>query len=123
MPPPPPPNYSDSENGVYFYSGEPSEAEKKKAKAQGGVASSVQSYKYFGVNNKGEHVIATLVSGISRRSYCKDPCKLIRFQDGSRFVNSDDLLMGSVFADAINGHLIDSSKTKNSTSPRKTTTQ
>ena len=120
VPPPPPANYSDSENGIYFYLGEPSKAEKKSAEANGRTASNVVSYKYFGINNKGEHI---LQAETGFRTYCKDPCKLIRVQDGSRIPNSDTLLLGLVFADAINGHLIDSSKTKNSTSPRKTTTQ
>lgn len=96
-------HYIYSENGVYFYAAALTPQQKK----DGYVSGDALAYRYFGVNDLGEHVLAVVTGNgsISYYAYCKNPCRVIRLDSGDRIVNNQSLLIGAVFADAMRGVL------------------
>jgi hypothetical protein len=102
-PPPPSPNFADEENGTYFYVSAVSEEDRKKGKAVG----SVVGFRYGGKNDNGQHILIS-VDGSGRditKSYCSEPCVIIKYDTGERIAFSPDSIIGSAFQDSINGYL------------------
>lgn len=107
-PPPAKPNYQEAENGTYYYITAVSEDDRKKGKATGDVL----GFRYSGKNENGEHVISQ-ISDQDRAIdtlVCKEPCKIIKSEDGSRTPFVSNSIIGSVFEDAMLGHLAIKSK-------------
>lgn len=99
-----PPNYIYAEDGTYYYAA----AITQRQRAAGVVAGDAVGYRFYGKNVSGEYVLASVSGGgqITGLVYCKNPCRVIRTSGGARFVNNGRLLVGSAFADAIRGKLI-----------------
>jgi hypothetical protein len=104
------PNYQEAENDTYYYITAVSEEDRKKGKATGDVL----GFRYSGKNDNGEHVIHQ-ISDQDRTIdtlICKEPCKIIKSEDGSRTPYVSNSIIGSVFEDAMIGHLAIKSKAK-----------
>lgn len=101
--PAPTPNFVEEEQGTYFYVAGISEEEKKKGKA----APDVLGFRYFGRNEKGQHVLAYVSDSgqILGRAYCSEPCAVIKYSDGTRVAYDPGSVIGSAFQDALNGLL------------------
>ena len=107
LPPPTPTpsaNWDEVEGSTYFYIAEVSEEDRQKGRAAGEVL----AFQYQGLNDKTEHVLASLASdgSVVTRSFCKDPCKIIRREDGTRLGYSPGSIIGSAFQDAIAGRMV-----------------
>lgn len=98
------PNYIYREGGVYYYEAAITAAEK----AEGKVASDAVGYRFYGKNQDGEYILVQVSGGgaVIETAYCKNPCRVIRFGDGTRLVNEGRLLVGSAIADAIKGRMV-----------------
>jgi hypothetical protein len=98
--------YVTSEDGVYFYEPAPSPLERER-----GVSTAFLSgFRYYGINDAGEYmVVSTDDNGREAwTAFCTRVCKVIRFNDGRRLANRANLLLNSVFSDAISGRLTNS---------------
>jgi len=91
---------------VYFYEPAPTPLEKER-----GVSTAFLSgFRYYGINEAGEYMVVS-VDDAGREAwtaYCTRICKVIRFDDGRRLANRPNLLVSSVFNDAIAGRLTNS---------------
>lgn len=104
-------NYDLAENGVYFYASAPT----REQEARGALTGDAIGYRYYGKNEKGEHIIVQ-VNNFGQPIYfiyCLNPCKVIRYADGSRIANNSQLLLNSVFLDAARGKLRDTNPEHN----------
>lgn len=97
------PRFDAQENGVYFYLGAASEEERK----QGIVAGPTFAYRYYGRNEKGEHVLRSYTANGYPQGfyYCSGACNLVRDEQGTRTVLPEASVIGSAFWDARNGFL------------------
>lgn len=96
-------NYVTAEDGVYFYQPALTEEERRR-----GVATAYLSgFRYYGRDTNGEHVIVAVdqYGRAGMPAHCGNPCRVIRFDDGRRLLNRNNLLLGSVFEDAAAGRL------------------
>jgi hypothetical protein len=102
-PPTPRPNFLEEEEGTYFYVTAVSEEDQKKGKAVGDVV----GFRYFGKNDKGQHVLGSVQDAgrVVFKSYCSDPCAIIKDSNGTRTAFDSDSIIGAAFQDAINGFL------------------
>ena len=99
---PPPHRYDQEDHGTYYYIGSVSEEDQKKGK----VAGDALGFRYLGKNERGEHIIEAVADNGTAiaRSYCSEPCKVIREPSGRVGFNPASII-GAAFEDAINGHL------------------
>ena len=98
-PPPPSHNYESVEDGVYYYLAAVSEEDRKK----GLRASSALGFRYLGRNEGGEDMVIFVDAG--ETSYCRRPCKISRWDSGSRIGYDEGSIIGSVYADVSRGYL------------------
>lgn len=98
----PPANYDQEDKGTYYYITSVSEEDQKKGKVVGEAI----GFRYFGRNEKGEHIVEAVSSDGTPigRSFCSEPCRVIREPSGRIGFNPASII-GAVFEDAINGHL------------------
>jgi hypothetical protein len=98
-----PHRYDAVEGEIYFYISDPSEKERSEGKATG----SVSGFKYLGTNNDKQHILASVNDNgqILFKSYCLEPCVIIKRDQGERLPFSASSVIGAAFEDAINGHL------------------
>ncbi len=96
-------NYVSKEGDTYFYQPELTAEEKR----QGAAFAYLSGFRYFGMNDQGEHeVVAIDEAGAKKWSaYCPTPCRVIRLSDGRRLASRPSLLLRGVFEDAISGRL------------------
>lgn len=101
-----PPNYVDFDGKTYFYTLPLSEEQRK----NGQGAPDILSIRYLGRNGQGEDIIAHLSKGgqILYKTYCKNPCRVIRYDDGSRIGFNEGTPIGEMHADANRGNLKES---------------
>jgi hypothetical protein len=95
--------YVASDDGVYFYEPAPTPLER-----ESGVSTAFLSgFRYYGINDAGEHMVVSVdtTGRVAWKAYCTRVCKVIRFDDGRRMANRPNLLLRSVFDDAIAGRL------------------
>lgn len=97
-------NYVDNDGGIYFYQPAPTLMQKN----AGITKPYLQGFRYYGVNDRGEHVVHAIDAAgvISWSAFCALPCKAIRFSDGQRLANDQSLVLGRVFADISAGVLV-----------------
>ncbi len=98
-PPQPSHNYETVEDGVYYYLAAVSEEDRKK----GFRASSALGFRYLGKNAGGEDMV--LFVDADETSYCRRPCKIIRWDSGRRVGYDEGSVIGSVYADVSRGYL------------------
>jgi hypothetical protein len=96
--------FVELDGGVYFYQPAPTLMEKN----AGVTKPYLQGFRYYGVNDRGEHVVHAInaAGGISWSAFCRTPCKAIRLSDGQRVANDQTLVLGRVFNDAAAGILV-----------------
>ena len=96
-------NFVEEEKGTYFYVTAVSEEDQKKGIAVGDVV----GFRYFGKNEKGQHVLASVTDDgrIVSKASCSEPCTIIKRADGTRIAYDPSSIIGSAFQDAINGLL------------------
>lgn len=97
-------NYTEEENGTYFYIAAVSDEDRQKGVAAGEVI----GYRYLGLNDKQQHTLQLVAetSNATMKAYCSDPCAIIKFENGDRISFNPSSIIGAAFQDAINGHLI-----------------
>ena len=97
----PAPNFVQEENGTYFYVTAVSEEDHKKGKAVGDVV----GFRYIGKNNKAQHVLVSVSDSgqVISKSYCSEPCAIIKHSDGTRVPYDPNSIIGAAFQDAMNG--------------------
>lgn len=97
-------NYTEEENGTYFYIAAVSDEDRKKGVAAGEVI----GYRYLGLNDKQQHTLQLVSdsSDATMKAYCSDPCAIIKFENGDRISFNPSSIIGAAFQDAINGHLL-----------------
>lgn len=100
--PAPTPRYDQEDRGTYYYVGAVSDEDKAKGRAAGDV----YGFRYFGKSKENENIIGSVSDKgiILFKSYCSDPCKIIR-HNGKRIGFSDESIIGAAFVDAMNGLL------------------
>lgn len=98
-------NYTEVEDKTYFYVGAVSEEDKNKGRAVGDVF----SFRYFGTNKEGQHILALVTESgqVISKSRCGDPCSIIKSDNGERIPYDTSSIIGSAFQDALNGHLVE----------------
>ncbi|HSF12284.1 MAG TPA: hypothetical protein VLA50_04860 [Erythrobacter sp.] len=108
----PPPNFTESENGVYYYIAAVSEEDSKKGK----VAGEVHGFKFLGKDKDGKVNIASISDNgdIIYKATCSDPCSIIKYDDGDRVAFNPSSIIGAAFEDALNGHLVPTLKERTS---------
>ena len=96
-------NYDSKDGLVYSYIAAVSEEDRKKGKAAGDVV----SFAYLG-RRDGKYVLAQIGVNDSILGYssCPRPCRVITYGDGSKVGYTEDSIIGSAFADAIAGRLV-----------------
>lgn len=96
-------NYIEEDAGTYFYVTAVSEEDQKRGVAAGDVI----GYRYLGKNDEGQDTLALVAKDgrVVQRSYCSEPCAIIKVQDGERIAYNTQSIIGSAFEDAINGKL------------------
>jgi hypothetical protein len=102
--PTPSPNYAEEDNGVYYYIA----AVTPKQKEEGQATGQVIGFRYRGINDDGLHGLESMSDDgkqVMARAYCASPCKIIRYQDGSRTAFNPESIIGSAFEDALAGRL------------------
>lgn len=102
-PPPTPSHYYDEQDGVlYSYIAAVSEDDRKAGKAAG----SVVTFAYMGEEG-GRHKLARVGSdgSVIGYSYCKRPCRVITYDDGTQIGYNERSIIGAAFADALRGEL------------------
>lgn len=98
-PPPPLPNYDSREGRDYYYVAAVSEEQRKR----GTVAGSAIGFRYLGQNNDGEDELFQLPAGPS--TYCRRPCRVIRYEGGERVGFNPSSIIGAAFEDVSRGLL------------------
>ena len=95
-------NYSELQNGVYYYITGVSDNDK----AAGKAAADVVGVKYLGQNNGGEYTLALISddSSVVGKAYCRNPCVIVRTSSGQKF-GAEGTVISEAFADAIAGEL------------------
>lgn len=96
-------NFVEEEEGTYYYVTAVSEDEQKTGKAVGDVL----GFRYFGKNDKGQHVLASVAESgrIIAKASCSEPCAIIKYGDSERVAYNPNSVIGSAFQDAMNGLL------------------
>lgn len=97
-------NYTEEENGTYFYIAAISDEDRKKGVAAGEVL----GYRYLGLNDKQQHTLQLVpaTGDATLKAYCSEPCAIIKFENGDRISFNPSSVIGAAFQDAINGHLM-----------------
>lgn len=103
-PPQPTHNYEEVQGETYYYVAALSDADREAGKA----APQVLGFRYLGQNPRGEHIIVRVLdSGYpASHAYCSNPCRIIRYENGSRVAFTTNSIIGAAFDDAINGRLV-----------------
>jgi hypothetical protein len=101
--PAPTPNFVEEEKGTYFYVSAVSEEDRIKGKATGDVS----GFRYLGKNDEGQHTLVSVSDDgqVTAKSYCSDPCSIIKRSNGSRIAYNPGSIIGGAFQDAMNGLL------------------
>lgn len=111
--PPPPPlppsppvpdhNYEERRGRDYLYVAAISEEDRIKGRAAGDVL----TFRYFGLNENGQHVLASINpdGSVWRTASCKSQCRVIEYSDGRRIAYSPQSVIGAAFQDAFRGKL------------------
>lgn len=95
----PTPHYIEERHGVYYYSEEVSENDKKEGQAAGRVL----GFRYRGKNEDGDNVLQSNEFP-SLRATCSDPCVVIHGM-GTQVQYNEDSVIGAAFSDVMNGYL------------------
>ena len=101
--PRPAPRLVEDESSTYYYVTAVSEEDEKKGKAVGNVI----GFRYLGKNDKGQHTLRQITKDGKplSKSFCSEPCRIIKYEDGERVAYDPSSIIGAAFQDAINGHL------------------
>lgn len=101
--PAPSPNWDEAEESTYYYIASVSEEDRAKGQAAGDVL----AFRYLGTNGQSEHILARVANdgSIYHRAFCKDPCKIVRYEDGRRIAFERGSVIGAAFEDALAGRL------------------
>ncbi len=101
--PPTPSHYYDERDGVFYsYIAAVSEEDQKSGKRAGDVV----TYAYLGEEG-GRHILARVSpsGSVLARSSCRNPCRVITYDNGDQLGYDERSIIGAAFADAIAGKL------------------
>lgn len=96
-------NYEERRGWDYLYVAAVSEEDRMKGRAAGDVI----TFQYLGLNDDGQHVLASMNPDgtVWRTASCSSKCRVIEYSDGRRIAYAPQSIIGAAFQDAFRGKL------------------